>query len=153
MEETTLMRYQLNSNRGADVLRYYYDDTSLFANDSVQDVAMRKLYDRVLQADSQMEGIIKSLPRYLMAGYHQDPGDKLPCYIPRQRYHLAISIAHKTLTIHRRFSLRSLTDKWYNYTKARIQRRRAERILDRQRDNSTNDFNLRSHAFTAPVRS
>ncbi|KAH7020734.1 uncharacterized protein B0I36DRAFT_387593 [Microdochium trichocladiopsis] len=38
MEEPTLMSYQLISNRVADVLRAYYDDTSLFANDIIQDV-------------------------------------------------------------------------------------------------------------------
>ncbi|KAH8897224.1 hypothetical protein GQ53DRAFT_837902 [Thozetella sp. PMI_491] len=116
IEQPTAMSYQLIMHKVAHVYRSFFDQTSSLPGTLDSDAAMRRLYDHVLKADSEISNILKALPRYLRVDY-TETNIRLPCYIPRQRYHFAISVAHKTLSIHRKFFLRSLTDKWYNYTK------------------------------------
>ena len=117
MEEPTLMSYQLMMHKGkpddcglpvatcvdvssiaAAIFRAFFDDTACLSSHEGQDAVLRKLYDRVLQADSEIEAITMSLPRYLrLNGGHSDTSNKLPCFVSRQRYHFAMSIAHKVI--------------------------------------------------------
>jgi hypothetical protein len=122
LEQPTLMSYQLIMFEGkyiicdfatrqstnlpfqvAVVFRSFYDQTSEFEINIDDGQTLRKLYDCVLDADARLEAVSKNLPRYLRLGETSTSG-QLPCYIPRQRFHLAISIAHKVSDISSRFA-------------------------------------------------
>ena len=82
----------------ANVFRAFFDDTARLSSDADQAVDLRKLYDHVLRADSEIEAITASLPRYLRQDREfPDASGRLPCFIYRLRYHFTISIAHKVL--------------------------------------------------------
>ncbi|SPO07705.1 uncharacterized protein DNG_10400 [Cephalotrichum gorgonifer] len=76
---------------------------------------LRKLYEEVIIADSELKKIMKRMPVF----YREDNAnlDVLPPHITQQRRVMLLSMCHKFLTIHRHFQVPSFKDPWFSFTK------------------------------------
>ncbi|KAH8650606.1 hypothetical protein BGZ60DRAFT_569492 [Tricladium varicosporioides] len=110
----THMSYNLIMYKVADIYRSFFEGSCRIVPD-VGKSALREVYDEVLAADRKLKAVIKSLPPYLQRDHIG--GNEFPLPIIWQRRSFGISMAHKTIMIHRSFFLRSLTDMWFTYTR------------------------------------
>ncbi|KAH6664576.1 hypothetical protein B0J14DRAFT_681677 [Halenospora varia] len=136
MDFPTHMSYNLIMYQVADGYRSFFEGSCRVAPEDGRS-ALRDIYDEVLSADGKLKAVIKSLPPYLQrdsVGNHE-----FPLNIMWQRRSFGISMAHKTTMIHRSFFLRSLTDKWYTYTRITCVES-ARRILEDYHTSSTWDM-------------
>jgi hypothetical protein len=112
-DRPTDMSFLLALFRVAEVYRTFFDRTMETKGSTESASDLRILYEHVLKADADMRAIAKTTV-LLSSGTYD--ADQFP-WLERQRRHFGISLAHKRLTIHHGFFLKSLVDPWYNYTK------------------------------------
>ncbi|KAE8151317.1 hypothetical protein BDV25DRAFT_152784 [Aspergillus avenaceus] len=75
---------------------------------------VKRLYEKVIQADTELRSIMKKVPVF----FRSDQLDHtLPPHILQQRKVTLLSLSHKFLSIHRHFQVSCFQDPWFSYTK------------------------------------
>ncbi|KAK5127779.1 hypothetical protein LTR85_004895 [Meristemomyces frigidus] len=115
-DQPTHMSFLLAMFKVSEVYRSFFDETITLSESQSKERNLRTLYEQVLKADAELKAIHRSESRTTQPRYDlRDP--QMSHWLQRQRYHFTISVAHKRLTVHHAFFLKSLVDNWYNYTK------------------------------------
>jgi hypothetical protein len=120
MQQPTFLSFNLHMYEVANICRKFFDQTIALSasqedsedSDKGDVAAQQEVYNAVLRADAEMKALMKHLPDFLKTSSNLASS---PPYIAHLRRQFTISVAHKTLVIHRRFFLSSLTNPWYNF--------------------------------------
>ncbi|KAH8721713.1 hypothetical protein BGZ61DRAFT_515962 [Ilyonectria robusta] len=116
-EVYTLNSYSQNTSNVAVVIWQQQDRMCSVGHPGNITDGLQKIYDQVLWADKELNKTYADMPSFLKVT-SQEPASKSGCppYIGLLASAALLSMAHKILTVHRHFQLRSFRDRTYAYT-------------------------------------